>query len=82
MQNFLESSHTPVATGPESRAMNVVPAMGRRAGPVDAPTGAAIDRTVLMVCGAGLVSGKEIVCLLLARGLRDAGWNPEFMTSR
>ena len=38
-------------------------------------------RAVQIVCGAGIVSGKEIVSLLLARGLRDAGWNPEFMTS-
>jgi glycosyltransferase involved in cell wall biosynthesis len=37
---------------------------------------------VLIVCGAGLVSGKEIVSLLLARGLRDAGWNTGFITSR
>jgi glycosyltransferase involved in cell wall biosynthesis len=37
--------------------------------------------TVLIVCGAGIVSGKEIVSLHLARGLRDAGWNPEFVTS-
>jgi glycosyltransferase involved in cell wall biosynthesis len=36
---------------------------------------------VLIVCGAGIVSGKEIVSLHLARGLRDAGWNPEFVTS-
>ena len=33
------------------------------------------------MCGAGIVSGKEIVSLHLARGLRDAGWNPEFVTS-
>ena len=39
------------------------------------------DRTIEIVCGAGIVSGKEIVSLLLARGLRDAGWNPEFVTS-
>jgi glycosyltransferase involved in cell wall biosynthesis len=37
--------------------------------------------TVLIVCGAGIVSGKEIVSLHLARGLRDAGWNPQFVTS-
>jgi glycosyltransferase involved in cell wall biosynthesis len=37
--------------------------------------------TVLIVCPAGIVSGKEIVSLHLARGLRDAGWNPEFVTS-
>ena len=62
--------------------MNVVSAMARGTARVDALTGAAINRTVQIVCGAGLVSGKEIVCLVLARGLRDAGWNPEFMTSR
>ena len=39
------------------------------------------DRTVQIVCGAGMVSGKEIVSLLLGHGLRAAGWNPEFMTS-
>jgi glycosyltransferase involved in cell wall biosynthesis len=37
---------------------------------------------IQIVCGAGIVSGKEIVSLLLGRGLRDAGWNPEFITSR
>jgi glycosyltransferase involved in cell wall biosynthesis len=37
--------------------------------------------TVLIVCPAGIVSGKEIVSLHLARGLCDAGWNPEFVTS-
>ena len=62
--------------------MNIAPAMAGRTARVDALTDAAINRSVQIVCGAGLVSGKEIVCLLLARGLRDAGWNPEFMTSR
>lgn len=62
--------------------MKVAPAMARGAPRLDALTGAAVNRTVQIVCGAGLVSGKEIVCLLLARGLRDAGWNPGFMTSR
>ena len=38
--------------------------------------------TVCIVCGAGMVSGKEVVSLSLARGLRDAGWNPQFITSR
>ena len=37
--------------------------------------------TILVVCGAGIVAGKEIVSLHLARGLRDAGWEPQFMTS-
>src|SRR5450755_3052266 len=37
--------------------------------------------TVLIVCGAGIVSGKEIVSLHLARGLRDAGWTSRFLTS-
>jgi glycosyltransferase involved in cell wall biosynthesis len=62
--------------------MNIAPAMAGGTARVDALTDAAINRSVQIVCGAGLVSGKEIVCLLLARGLRDAGWNPEFMTSR
>jgi glycosyltransferase involved in cell wall biosynthesis len=44
---------------------------------IDAPG----DRTIEIVCGAGLVAGKEIVSLLLGRGLRDRGWNPEFITS-
>jgi glycosyltransferase involved in cell wall biosynthesis len=39
------------------------------------------DRTIEIVCGAGIVSGKEIVSLHLAHGLRAAGWNPEFVTS-
>jgi len=38
--------------------------------------------TVSIVCAAGMVSGKEVASLCLARGLRDAGWNAEFMTSR
>jgi glycosyltransferase involved in cell wall biosynthesis len=38
--------------------------------------------TVCIVCGAGMVSGKEVVSLSLARGLRSAGWNPQFITSR
>ena len=40
-----------------------------------------LSQNVQIVCGAGIVSGKEIISLLLARGLRDAGWNPEFVTS-
>ena len=38
--------------------------------------------TVCIVCGAGMVSGKEVISLSLARGLRKAGWNPQFITSR
>ena len=38
--------------------------------------------TVKIVCGAGYVSGKEIVSLSLACGLREAGWNVEFVTSQ
>jgi glycosyltransferase involved in cell wall biosynthesis len=38
--------------------------------------------TVCIVCGAGMVSGKEVISLSLARGLRSAGWNPQFITSR
>src|SRR5262245_9200462 len=37
---------------------------------------------VLIVAPAGLVGGKEVISLTLARGLRDAGWDPEFVTSR
>ena len=37
--------------------------------------------TIELVCGAGIVSGKEVVSLLLAQGLRDAGWKVEFITS-
>src|SRR5258705_8025120 len=33
--------------------------------------------TIELVCGAGIVSGKEVVSLLLAQGLRDAGWKVE-----
>jgi glycosyltransferase involved in cell wall biosynthesis len=36
---------------------------------------------VLIVCPAGIVSGKEIISLALARGLRAKGWDPEFVTS-
>ena len=39
------------------------------------------SHTIQIVCGAGIVSGKEIVCLHLAHGLRDAGWNVEIITS-
>src|SRR5262249_7304336 len=35
-----------------------------------------------IVCSAGIVSGKEIISLHLARGLRASGWDVEFMTSR
>jgi glycosyltransferase involved in cell wall biosynthesis len=38
--------------------------------------------TVSIVCAAGMVSGKEVVSLALARGLRSAGWDPRFVTSR
>jgi len=41
-----------------------------------------IAGTICIVCGAGMVSGKEVVSLILARGLRDAGWNPEFIAGR
>ena len=44
--------------------------------------GVTASATVIIVCGAGFVSGKEIVSLSLARGLRDAGWNVEFVTSQ
>jgi glycosyltransferase involved in cell wall biosynthesis len=35
-----------------------------------------------VVCGAGIISGKEIVSLHLAHGLRATGWDVEFLTSR
>ena len=38
-------------------------------------------RDVLIVCGAGYVSGKEVVSLTLARGLRDLGYDVEFVAS-
>jgi glycosyltransferase involved in cell wall biosynthesis len=34
-----------------------------------------------IVCGAGIVSGKEIISLHLARGLRASGWEVELMIS-
>jgi glycosyltransferase involved in cell wall biosynthesis len=37
---------------------------------------------VFIFCGGPTIYGKEIVGLLLARGLRDTGWCPEFITSR
>ena len=40
------------------------------------------SRAVQIVCGAGCVFGKEVVAIRLARGLREAGWQPEFITSR
>jgi hypothetical protein len=36
---------------------------------------------VVIVCPAGIVAGKEIISLALARGLRAQGWDPEFVTS-
>lgn len=36
----------------------------------------------MIVCAAGMVSGKEIVSLTLARELRRKGWDVEFITSR
>lgn len=38
-------------------------------------------RKILLVCPAGLVAGKEIVSLALARGLREKGFDPEIVTS-
>jgi glycosyltransferase involved in cell wall biosynthesis len=35
-----------------------------------------------MVCAAGIVSGKEIMALELANGLREAGYEVSFVTSR
>lgn len=39
-------------------------------------------RTVKIFCGGTVIYGKEVVSLLLARGLRDAGWDARFITSR
>src|SRR5439155_683389 len=41
-----------------------------------------LSRKILIVAPAGLVGGKEVISLTLARGLRDEGWEPEFITSR
>src|SRR5438477_12684209 len=41
-----------------------------------------IAGTICIVCGAGMVSGKEVVSLILARGLRDAGRNPASIACR
>lgn len=45
------------------------------ASPIGKPT------TVVLVGGGGIVSGKEIMMLALGRGLRDAGFKVEFITS-
>jgi glycosyltransferase involved in cell wall biosynthesis len=37
---------------------------------------------IFIVCGGAYVSGKEIMSLHLGHGLREAGWVPEFITSR
>ena len=37
---------------------------------------------VAIICGAGIVSGKEIVALELGKGLREAGIEIHFVTSR
>jgi len=39
------------------------------------------NRTVVIVAPGGLVSGKEIMSLTLAEGLRQRGWQPHVMTS-
>jgi glycosyltransferase involved in cell wall biosynthesis len=38
-------------------------------------------RRIQIMCAAGLVSGKEIVTLTLAKGLRERGWDVQFITS-
>jgi hypothetical protein len=38
-------------------------------------------RKVYIICGGAYVAGKEIVSLVLGRGLRDAGFDPDFVTS-
>lgn len=40
-----------------------------------------MTRAVKIFCGGTVVYGKEIVSLLLARGLREARWNPAFISS-
>src|SRR5438045_3645449 len=37
---------------------------------------------VAIICGAGIVSGKEIMALELGKGLREAGIEIHFVTSR
>src|SRR5947207_9555590 len=37
---------------------------------------------VAIVCGAGIVSGKEVMALELGEGLREAGFEIHFITSR
>jgi glycosyltransferase involved in cell wall biosynthesis len=41
-----------------------------------------MSRRVLIVCGGGLVSGKELMSLALGRGLRHDGWDVEYAASR
>jgi glycosyltransferase involved in cell wall biosynthesis len=41
-----------------------------------------LNPSVWIICGAGYVSGKEIVSLSLAEGLRNLGWQVNFVTSR
>jgi len=43
--------------------------------------GLGVGGKVFVVCGAGIISGKELIALSLAKGLRDHGWAPEFITS-
>jgi glycosyltransferase involved in cell wall biosynthesis len=46
--------------------------------PTDAPTQ---GRTIVILGGGTIVSGKEIMMINLARGLRGAGYRPVFVTS-
>jgi hypothetical protein len=37
---------------------------------------------VAIICGAGIVSGKEVMALELGKGLRDVGIEVQYVTSR
>jgi hypothetical protein len=41
-----------------------------------------MQQKIAIVCGAGIVSGKEIMAIELAEGLRAAGVEVHFLTSR
>lgn len=41
-----------------------------------------MNGSIAIVCGAGIVSGKEIMALELGQGLRDAGAEVHFVTAR
>src|SRR5437763_14112957 len=72
--SMLTQAFTVAAAGPQGdeTSMRAVTAS-------DASSAAA--GIVCIVCGAGMVFGKEMASLTLARGLRDGGWDPRFVTS-